>query len=108
MNDETKVISYLEQYYKEYLVEGLGMKNRFLPDEVGLNTQLEKGFDFEEIDVFVCFVSEKENIDISNLYMNTHIQGMSHELALLPTNILLPFVGLKKWMVFLKKKQECH
>jgi hypothetical protein len=96
------IISYLETFNKEYLVEGLGMKNRLLPKKIDIQTTLEDGldFDFEEIDVFVCFLSEKEDLNISGFYMNTHIQGMSYELALLPTKLLFPFVGLKKWMVF--------
>ena len=106
--EELEIITeILRQFYKEYFIEGLGIKNRILPSEIDLNTCLEDDFDFdfEEVDIFTCFLYEKKKIDISKFYQNTHIQGMSYELFRLPTKLLLPLIGLKRWMVFKRESR---
>jgi len=97
-----QVIELLVDFYKEYYHKQLNLFEKQLPKVISEDLTFEKDLNFapEELDDFISGYSNAFKINISFFHLNTHIQGMSYELALLPTTLLYPFVGLKKWMVF--------
>ncbi len=97
-----ELIPFFEEFYTGYFHDYLLEKNKVLPLDISAETCLEKDldFDWEAYDYFLGELGERYKVDVSGYYINVHTKGMSYELSLLPTKLLLPLIGLKKWMVF--------
>lgn len=100
MLDQLKLL--LLELNSEYLIKHLkeDKSKQFLNLELETCFEKDLGFDFECYDYFVGELNERYLLDVSSFYTNTHTEGMSYEIFRLFTKILLPIVGLQKWMVF--------
>jgi hypothetical protein len=95
--------SFLTEFYKKHFHQYLQEKDKpFNSNQISITTEFEKDlkFDFEDIDYFIGEFSHRYRIDTSNFYVNLHVKAMSYELILPFTKLMLPIVGLKKWMAF--------
>lgn len=99
---------FFKEFYEKHFHQYLQESNRsFNSNQISALTEFEGDlkFDFEDLDYFIGEFSHRYDIDISNFYPNLHVKAMSYELMLPFTKLMLPIVGLKKWMAFEEEKR---
>lgn len=101
----SKIFDYLKDFYLEYFNDQLEL-GKSLPIVITLDTTFDQlGFAAEELDDFVSGYENRFSVDVSEFYLNLHIEGLYYNFLIVFASLLSPIIGIKKWMVFNKKER---